>query len=371
MYHRGDGGNSPLKKSDDGDKGDEGSVSWQLQAFQEAILDVDKLDDDSLKESTLIMQLISDNVAIWTSNMPEGGGASNSQRMEGDFMGLPQEMIKHMEIWLVLILGQRFCWSKVVSELSARVDPGMKLSISCKQFDCAAHQFSDLDAREHTVSLRTKFGWICAISCLIGNLLGEAIAPKQRGKENLPIKDFEAILTFDVAWSLEGLFEKALSNKFFQKGLPSSHFTQHQRASVLADAMANLGSKWERGKTKGRQVLGLNLSPLEISPSGSKILRNCREASMGTLMAFDIKEETQEAGSRLIGGVLKHPFPIGREVSNLKEAVQSLSKMRIHVLYELAHQNSHQEQQQGPHFLSGKWRLVENTHGSGIANYYA
>ncbi|CAD7705247.1 unnamed protein product [Ostreobium quekettii] len=50
------------------------------QAFDEAIQELDKLGDESYKDSTLIMQLLRDNLTLWTSDMQdaeqgkEGGG---------------------------------------------------------------------------------------------------------------------------------------------------------------------------------------------------------------------------------------------------------------------------------------------------------
>ena len=40
-----------------------------LQAFDEAIQELDKLGDESYKDSTLIMQLLRDNLTLWTSDM--------------------------------------------------------------------------------------------------------------------------------------------------------------------------------------------------------------------------------------------------------------------------------------------------------------
>ncbi|BFG19307.1 hypothetical protein CerSpe_055810 [Prunus speciosa] len=44
------------------------------QAFDEAIAELDSLDEESYKDSTLIMQLLKDNLALWTSDLPEEGG---------------------------------------------------------------------------------------------------------------------------------------------------------------------------------------------------------------------------------------------------------------------------------------------------------
>ncbi|KAL3504746.1 hypothetical protein ACH5RR_034587 [Cinchona calisaya] len=44
------------------------------QAFDEAIAEVDSLNEDSYKDSTLIMQLLRDNLTLWTSDLPEERG---------------------------------------------------------------------------------------------------------------------------------------------------------------------------------------------------------------------------------------------------------------------------------------------------------
>ncbi|CAN4105050.1 unnamed protein product [Withania somnifera] len=41
------------------------------QAFDEAISELDSLNEDSYKDSTLIMQLLRDNLTLWTSDLPE------------------------------------------------------------------------------------------------------------------------------------------------------------------------------------------------------------------------------------------------------------------------------------------------------------
>uniref|UniRef100_A0A803MCM0 14-3-3 domain-containing protein n=1 Tax=Chenopodium quinoa TaxID=63459 RepID=A0A803MCM0_CHEQI len=57
------------------------------QAFDEAIAELDTLGEDSYKDSTLIMQLLRDNLTLWTSDMQEDGAdeikeASNKQDEE-------------------------------------------------------------------------------------------------------------------------------------------------------------------------------------------------------------------------------------------------------------------------------------------------
>ncbi|PSS28827.1 14-3-3-like protein GF14 iota, partial [Actinidia chinensis var. chinensis] len=44
------------------------------QAFDEAIAELDTVSEESYKDSTLIMQLLRDNLTLWTSDLPEDGG---------------------------------------------------------------------------------------------------------------------------------------------------------------------------------------------------------------------------------------------------------------------------------------------------------
>ncbi|XP_023731365.1 14-3-3-like protein GF14 iota [Lactuca sativa] len=53
------------------------------QAFDDAIAELDSLSEESYKDSTLIMQLLRDNLTLWTSDLPEDGGDENSKNEEG------------------------------------------------------------------------------------------------------------------------------------------------------------------------------------------------------------------------------------------------------------------------------------------------
>ena len=44
-----------------------------LQAFDDAIAELDTLNEDSYKDSTLIMQLLRDNLTLWTSDTAAEG----------------------------------------------------------------------------------------------------------------------------------------------------------------------------------------------------------------------------------------------------------------------------------------------------------
>lgn len=48
------------------------------QAFDEAIAELDSLNEESYKDSTLIMQLLRDNLTLWTSDLPDEGGNCHS-----------------------------------------------------------------------------------------------------------------------------------------------------------------------------------------------------------------------------------------------------------------------------------------------------
>ena len=49
------------------------------QAFDDAIAELDTLSEESYKDSTLIMQLLRDNLTLWTSDQPEQGEEGDVQ----------------------------------------------------------------------------------------------------------------------------------------------------------------------------------------------------------------------------------------------------------------------------------------------------
>lgn len=50
------------------------------QAFDDAIAELDTLSEESYKDSTLIMQLLRDNLTLWTSDMSETGQEEGSSQ---------------------------------------------------------------------------------------------------------------------------------------------------------------------------------------------------------------------------------------------------------------------------------------------------
>ena len=51
-------------------------VSIAKQAFDDAIAELDTLSEESYKDSTLIMQLLRDNLTLWTSDNAEPADAT-------------------------------------------------------------------------------------------------------------------------------------------------------------------------------------------------------------------------------------------------------------------------------------------------------
>lgn len=57
------------------------TVAFVLQAFDEAIAELDSLGEESYKDSTLIMQLLRDNLTLWTSDMQVRPPAGNARSL--------------------------------------------------------------------------------------------------------------------------------------------------------------------------------------------------------------------------------------------------------------------------------------------------
>jgi hypothetical protein len=48
-------------------------MGFAKQAFDDAIAELDTLSEESYKDSTLIMQLLRDNLTLWTTDMQDSG----------------------------------------------------------------------------------------------------------------------------------------------------------------------------------------------------------------------------------------------------------------------------------------------------------
>lgn len=62
------------------------AIQLAKQAFDDAISELDALSEDSYKDATLILQLLRDNMTLWTSDMEggEGDGEGEGDDKEGD-----------------------------------------------------------------------------------------------------------------------------------------------------------------------------------------------------------------------------------------------------------------------------------------------
>ena len=61
------------------------------QAFDDAIAELDSLSEDSYRDSTLIMQLLRDNLTLWTSSEGGEGEGSGEAAKEGEKAAEPKE----------------------------------------------------------------------------------------------------------------------------------------------------------------------------------------------------------------------------------------------------------------------------------------
>ena len=71
------------------------------QAFDEAISELDTLSEESYKDSTLIMQLLRDNLTLWTSDM-QADGLFN--------IFLYVFLYVHVVSFKILLVAQKFIW---------------------------------------------------------------------------------------------------------------------------------------------------------------------------------------------------------------------------------------------------------------------
>nr|QWE91387.1 multifunctional chaperone [Paramoeba perurans] len=55
------------------------AIKLAKQAFEDAIAQIDTLDEDEYKDSTLIMQLLRDNLTLWTSELQENAPADDDE----------------------------------------------------------------------------------------------------------------------------------------------------------------------------------------------------------------------------------------------------------------------------------------------------
>jgi hypothetical protein len=67
------------------------------QAFDEAIAELDTLSEESYKDSTLIMQLLRDNLTLWTSDLQEDGGEDQGK---GDDSTRVDEEVKDLFLFV-------------------------------------------------------------------------------------------------------------------------------------------------------------------------------------------------------------------------------------------------------------------------------
>ncbi|KAL0711193.1 hypothetical protein Bca4012_018171 [Brassica carinata] len=87
------------------------------QAFDEAISELDSLNEESYKDSTLILQLLRDNLTLWTSDIPEEGGDDSSQMMPIRRMVLLNKVqVETMQSDLIWVHPQQQQWTYMFQE---------------------------------------------------------------------------------------------------------------------------------------------------------------------------------------------------------------------------------------------------------------
>lgn len=70
------------------------------QAFDDAIAELDTLSEESYKDSTLIMQLLRDNLTLWTSDMQDSGTSYSHQSNLCFLAGLQRNQIRKTRLRL-------------------------------------------------------------------------------------------------------------------------------------------------------------------------------------------------------------------------------------------------------------------------------
>ncbi|CAI9785289.1 unnamed protein product [Fraxinus pennsylvanica] len=85
------------------------------QAFDEAIAELDTLSEESYKDSTLIMQLLRDNLTLWTSDLPEDGGEETVKaEPESEEPITAQSMVKFSSLFFSSVSKQSSSITKIV-----------------------------------------------------------------------------------------------------------------------------------------------------------------------------------------------------------------------------------------------------------------
>lgn len=70
------------------------------QAFDDAIAELDSLSEESYRDSTLIMQLLRDNLTLWTSsdgNDAEGATAPREDKPEEEAAAAPEDKVEETQ----------------------------------------------------------------------------------------------------------------------------------------------------------------------------------------------------------------------------------------------------------------------------------
>ncbi|CAM6069116.1 unnamed protein product [Sphagnum tenellum] len=86
------------------------------QAFDEAIAELDTLSEESYKDSTLIMQLLRDNLTLWTSDLQEDGGedqgkGDDSTRVDEEVVKTASDIYNCLHEMKTLVLAETgFSW---------------------------------------------------------------------------------------------------------------------------------------------------------------------------------------------------------------------------------------------------------------------